>query len=85
MSASGEEEPQDTALADPGGEKEAGSCMGRQAETATGSESATCTGWDRGCQSTALWDIVCLALPFVSVLWNTCSEKRGPSVPGPPP
>lgn len=65
-----QKEPQDTAWADPGGKREASSCMARQPETATGSESATCTGWDRGCQSAALWDIVCLALPFVPALWN---------------
>lgn len=70
VSAGGKEEPRDMAWADPGGKREASSCMARQPETATGSESATCTGWDRGCQSAALWDIVCLALPFVSVLWN---------------
>lgn len=39
-------------------------------------QSATCTGWDRGCQSTALWDIVCLALPFVSSLWNACPGEE---------
>lgn len=61
---------------DPGGKREASSCKATQPETATGSESGTCTGWDRGCQSSALWDIVCLALPFVSGLWNACPREE---------
>lgn len=49
---------------------------GRTTETPTGCESPARTGLDRAHQRAALWDIVCLILPFVSAHWNACPGEK---------